>query len=186
MGRLIGAVEDVRDRLHRATSALEAAGISYAVVGGHAVAAWIARVDHAAVRNTPDVNLLIQREEFEAAKTALAAAGFVFLHAKGIAMFLDGPNAKARDAVHVLFAGEKVRESDLLPTPSMNETEDDPSFRVVSLEALVRMKLTSYRRKDQVHLLDLIDLGLVDESWLGNMPTELAERLQALLDDLDG
>ena len=28
-------------------------------------------------------------------------------------MFLDGPNAKARDAVHVIFAGEKVRSVDL-------------------------------------------------------------------------
>ena len=100
--------------------------IPYAVVGGNAVAAWVARVDEAAVRNTQDVDILLNRSDLEAAKAALAKAGFVFRHVKGIDMFLDGPGAKARDAVHVLFAGEKVRSDDLVPAPEIDESEATP------------------------------------------------------------
>ena len=46
------AVERIRQRLRKATAALEAAGIAYAVVGGNAVAAWVSRVDEAANRRT--------------------------------------------------------------------------------------------------------------------------------------
>jgi hypothetical protein len=48
------------------------------------------------------------------------------------------------------------------------------------------MKLTSYRRKDQVHVLDMIDVGLVDASWLSRLPAPLAERLRELLENPDG
>src|SRR5687767_11903958 len=106
--RMIRAVEKVRARLDRAVAALEKAGIPYAVAGGNAVAAWVSRVDEAAVRNTRDVGILLRREDLERAKAALATAGFVFRHVKSIDMFLDGPNAKARDAVHVIFAGERI------------------------------------------------------------------------------
>ncbi|NOY43063.1 MAG: nucleotidyltransferase family protein [Planctomycetes bacterium] len=184
--RMIGAVEDVRNRLERATAALEKAGIDYAVIGGNAVAAWVSRVDRAAVRNTRDVDLLLRREDLEAAKLALAPAGFIYRHVRSIDMFLDGPGAKARDAVHILFAGEKVREDDPATTPTMSEVEQDQAFRIVTLEALVRMKLTSFRRKDQVHLLDMVELGLIDANWPDRFTTVLADRLQQLLDDPDG
>src|SRR5215213_1126987 len=106
--RMISAVEKVRARLDRAVAALEQAGIPYAVAGGNAVAAWVSRVDEAAVRNTQDVDLLLRREDLERTKSALAGAGFVFRHVKSIDMFLDGPSAKARDAIHVIYAGKKV------------------------------------------------------------------------------
>ena len=99
------------------------AGIPYAVVGGNAVASWVASVDEAAVRNTQDVDILLNRSDLEAAKQALAAAGFVFRHVKGIDMFLDGPGAKARDAVHIIFAGEKVRADDTMQAPEVDESE---------------------------------------------------------------
>src|SRR5437764_3787656 len=103
------AVEKVRQRLLRAAAALDKAGVPYAVAGGNAVAAWVSRVDEAAVRNTQDVDLLLRRSDLPAAKMALAKAGFIYRHAKSLDMFLDGPGAKARDAVHLVFAGEKVK-----------------------------------------------------------------------------
>jgi ethanolamine ammonia-lyase small subunit len=112
--RMQRAVEKVRDRLLRAAKAMEAANIPYAVVGGNAVAAWVARVDEAAVRNTQDVDIMLRREDLEAAKAAMAQVGFVYRHVKNIDLFLDGPHAKARDAVHIVFAGEKVRSDYLL------------------------------------------------------------------------
>jgi hypothetical protein len=59
-------------------------------------------------------------------------------------------------------------------------------FRLIELEALVTMKLTSYRRKDQVHLLDMVEIGMLDETWLARVPISLRDRLQALLDDPEG
>jgi hypothetical protein len=73
----------------------------YAMAGGNAVAAWVARVDRAAVRNTQDVDLLV-------------------------------------------------------------------------------------RRKDQIHLLDMLSLGLIDASWLPRLVPKHAARLQQLIDDPDG
>ncbi len=183
--RMVRAVEKVRIRLLRAATALEQAKVPYAVVGGNAVAAWVSRVDESAVRNTQDIAILLRRGDLEIAKNALAAAGFVYRHAKGVDMFLDGPEAKARDAVHVVFSGEKVRPEYLLPVPDVTDAEQTPEFRLLNLEPLVRMKLTSFRRKDQVHVLDLAEVGLVDETWLNRLPPELSERLRELLDSPD-
>lgn len=184
--RMIRAVEKVRERLRRATAALDGASVPYAVVGGNAVAAWVARVDEAAVRNTQDVDIILRREDLDAARAALEAVGFVYRHSSGIDMFLDGPGAKARDAVHVVFAREKVRPEYELPAPDVDEAEASTAFRVLTLDALLRMKLTSYRRKDQVHVLDLIDVGLIDATWLDRLPATLADRLRTLLNDPDG
>src|SRR6266404_9757509 len=96
--RMIRAVEKVRERLLRAAAALQTAGVPYAVAGGNAVAAWVSRVDEAAVRNTRDVDILLRRTDLEAAKQALETAGFVYRHTAGLEMFLDGPSASPRDA----------------------------------------------------------------------------------------
>jgi len=191
LDRMVLAVEKVRDRLKRTTTTLEAAGIRYAVIGGNAVAAWVAKIDTAAVRNTQDVDILLERKDLEAAKVALEAAGFIYRHVKSIDMFLDGPKAKARDAVHVIFADEKVRPESLVASPSISEIERIESdsagtFQVVSLAALVRMKLTSYRDKDRTHLRDMIDIALIDDTWPAKYPGELGQRLQQLLDDPEG
>jgi hypothetical protein len=101
-------------------------------------------------------------------------------------MFLDGPDGSPRDAVHLLFAGEKVRPHYAAAAPELGTTDDHEAFRLLALESLVRMKLTSFRRKDQVHILDMIEVGLVDRTWLDRLQPELAKRLQELLDDPDG
>src|SRR5438128_8485196 len=132
--RMIWAVEKVRERMLRAVVALEKAGVPYAVVGGNAVAAWVSRVDEAAVRNTKDVDILLRRSDLDAATAALDKAGFMHRHAASIDMFLDGPKAKARDAVRVVFALEKVRSDSLLPAPDVTESEATAAFRLIKLE----------------------------------------------------
>lgn len=184
--RMIRAVERVRERLRRAAAALKKADVPYAIVGGNAVAAWVSRVDEAAVRNTQDVDILLRRADLPAATNALAEAGFVYRHVKSIDMFLDGPSASARDAVHVVFAGEKVRPENPAPAPDVSESVETETFRLVTLEALVRMKLTSFRDKDRTHLRDMIDVGLVDANWLPQLSAELRSRLQSLLDSPEG
>jgi len=184
--RMIRAVEKVRERLRRAVAALETAGVPYALAGGNAVAAWVSRVDEAAVRNTQDVDILLRRSDLPSAITAMAKAGFIHRHVKSIDMFLDGPDAKARDAVHVVFAGEKVKSDSIAAAPDVTESEATETFRLVTLDALVRMKLTAFRDKDRTHLRDLIEVGLLDARWVKRVPSELAARLQTLLDNPDG
>jgi len=184
--RIVKAVEKVRQRLLRAAAALRAANVPYAVAGGNAVALWVSRVDEAAVRNTQDVDVLVRREDFDAAKAALESVGFVHRHVAGINVFLDGPAAKPRDAVHIVFANEKVRPQEPLPNPDVSESEDAGLFRVIALDALVRIKLTAFRDKDRTHLRDLMDVGLIDAQWLAKLPPVLADRLRQLLENPEG
>lgn len=184
--RIVHAVEKVRQRLLRAAAALNAANVPYAVAGGNAVALWVSRVDEAAVRNTQDVDVLLRRQDLDAAKVALESAGFVYRHVAGIDAFLDGPDAKPRQAVHIVFANEKVRAHEPLANPDVSESEDAGTFRVIALDALVRVKLTAFRDKDRTHLRDLIDIGLVDAQWLAKLPPVLTDRLRQLLDNPEG
>jgi len=184
--RMERAVQKVQERLEKTATTLEQAGIPYAIIGGNAVRAWVAQADEAAVRTTRAVDILLRRSDFPAAVAAMEAAGFVYRHVKSIDMFLDGPGAKARDAVHVLFAGEKVRPEDPVPAPDVSEAEDIQRHRTLRLESLVRMKLTAYRDKDRMHLRDMLDVELVDESWCDRLPAELAVRLKELIDNPNG
>ena len=179
------AIEQVRRRLERAAAALATAGVRYAVVGGNAVAAWVSRVEPAAVRNTRDVDILLRRADFEKAKSAMEAAGFVHRRVASLGkggtmdVFLDGPEAKVRDAVRIFLAGEQT-------APELGCTETAENFELIPLVDLLWMKLTSFRDKDRMHLRDLAGVGLVDESWLARFPAALAERLRAILDDPEG
>ena len=184
--RMVNAVEKVRQRLLRATAALRAAKIDYAVAGGNAVAAWVSSADETAVRNTQDVDILIRRGDLPAVKTALEGAGFTYRHSAGLDVFLDSPTAKPREGIHIVFANEKIKPRETVPSPDVSESRDAGSFRILDLEALVRIKLTAFRDKDRTHLRDLIDVGLIDQSWPQKFPAELSARLQQLLDTPEG
>lgn len=186
LDRVEQAVAMVKERLKRAVTALDAAGIPHAVVGGHAVAAWVARIDPAAVRTTVDVDLLIEREDLPRAIVALEAVGFVHAFTFGINIFVDGPQGKAREAVHILFAGEPVKPADLAAAPELAASHTLDGYRIVDLERLITMKLTAYRDKDRTHLRDMIDVGLIDATTLARVPAVLRPRLQHLLDNPDG
>jgi len=149
-------------------------------------AEWVARIDEGATRNTRDVDLLIRRTDLPAARTALEAVGFVHYQRLDVDMFIDGPQGRPSEAVHILFAGEKVRPDYEHASPDLDESERAADFQVTKLEALVRMKLIANRLKDRVHLLDLIGVGLIDATWPARFPPPLGERLQQLLDDPNG
>jgi hypothetical protein len=126
------------------------------------------------------------------ARAALEAAGFVHRRvaslgkAAAMDVFLDGPDAKVRDAIHILWAGEKAVPDAIEATPQLGLTEPGDGFELIPLEDLVRMKLTSFRDKDRMHLRDLLSVGLLDETWPARFPGVLAERLQMILDDPEG
>lgn len=126
--RSLMSAEKVKERLRKATTALDNAGVPYAVIGGNAVAEWVARVDEDAVRNTRDVDLLIRRVDFVAARKALEEAGFVYTRMQGIDVFLDGPQGRPSGGVHILYAGERARPEHEYVSPDLDESERTPDF----------------------------------------------------------
>lgn len=183
---MVTAVARVRERLWRTAAALDLAGIPYAVAGGNAVAAWVTTVDPSAVRNTPDVDVLVRRSDMNNVRVALATAGWVRTRLHGEDLFLDGSDARPRDAVRFVMAGEKVKPHHFAAAPDVTDSVRLDGLSILSLDALTRMELTTFRRKDRVHLRDILDVGLVDSSWLGRYPPDLAARLQELIDTPDG
>jgi hypothetical protein len=183
--RALMAAEKVKERLRRATKALDDAGVPYAVVGGNAVAEWVARVDEDAVRNTRDVDLLLRRSDFPAARAALEATSFVYHPLANRDAFADGPD-RARSDVRLLYAGERLEPEHAHVMPDLAHSERGRDFQVVNLATLVWMKLVAGRNIDLTHLLDMIGVGLIDASWPARLPPPLDARLQQLLDNPDG
>jgi hypothetical protein len=182
--RYLMALDDVTDRLQRIARALEQAGVAFALVGGQAVALWVATKDPAAVRTTKDVDILLRREDLPRARAAAATVALDYFEVVGVGMFLERADPNPRKAVHLLWAGEKVRPEYPLPSPTVDERELlEPGKPVVALAGLVRMKLMSNRDQDRVHLRDLIDVGLVQRDLLQTLPPDLASRLDALLSE---
>jgi len=184
--RMFRAVELVRDRLNRACRALREANVAYAVVGGNAVAAWVATIDDGAVRNTRDVDLLLAEHDLPRATAALQAAGFIRDVVMGTIVFLDGPQGKPSQGLHIVLAGRKIKPEYATPTPNVEQAVEINDKRIVELESLVEMKLNSYRDRDRTHLRDMIQIGLIDATWPDRFPPQLGQRLQALLDDPEG
>jgi hypothetical protein len=176
------ALDRVTERLRRITTALESAAVPYALVGGQAVALWVATRDPAAVRTTKDVDILLRRDDLPPARAAALAAGMDYFEVVGVGMFLERDEPNPRQAVHLVWAGEKVRPEHPLPAPTIEQRQTlELGTQVVSLPALVRMKLLANREQDRLHLRDLIDVGLVTRDLIQDLPPELAEHLNSLL-----
>ncbi|MDR3691565.1 MAG: nucleotidyltransferase family protein [Fimbriimonas sp.] len=183
LARIVRAEERVQARLVRVTRLLGKAQIPYAVIGGHAVAAWVATKDESLVRATRDVDVLVKPEDLERIREVLEKDGFVYRHVAEMDIFLEDRDAKAGDGVHLIFEGRKVRPDHVLPAPQVDDSGIGELFSVIPLESLVRTKLVAWRRKDQVHLLDLLGAGVIDPSWPQRFQDPLRSRLQELIDN---
>jgi hypothetical protein len=176
------ALDKIQARLQRITAALGSAGVPYAVVGGHAVASWVSMRDPAAVRTTKDVNLLVQRDHLPQIQAAAATCDLSYTEVLGVAMLVERSNPNPKEAVHLIWAGEKVRAEHLFPPPSLDDREElSSNMTVLGLLPLIRMKLQSGRNRDLTHIEDMIEVGLIDRSILSQLPQELAKVLEPLL-----
>lgn len=184
--RMERAVEKVNERLRKTVAILEQAKVPYAIVGGHAVRAWVAKVDEGAVRTTPDVDVLVRPADLPAVREAMTLAGFYYRQTAREDLFTETPEGSAREAVHVVLAGQMIRGDDFEPNPDIEPNTRANSFTTVPFETLVRMKLNSFRDKDRVHVRDMIEVGLIDASWLEKLPSYFQERLKMILDDPHG
>lgn len=181
----MSAIDGIQDRLERFTAALEQANIAYAIVGGNSVAHWVSRIKPAAVRFTRGVDVLLRKEDLAAAGEAVKGAGFVYRHSATIDFFLDGPDSSFEEAVHVVRANEKVRKEYFLPAPDVTASVSTGEYKVLDLDALIQMKLTSFGKRDQVHVEDIIQIGLIDTSWLDRVAPELKSRLEQIFAEIE-
>lgn len=172
------AMDRVAKRMRTVTASLDAAGIRYALVGGNAVAAWVARVDPAATRATKDVDVLVRRDDEPRIAAIMAELGFDRVDLPRLVLFTDPQEPSRKAGVHLVWADELIRPSYMVPSPSVDEAVRDPEgFLILDLPALVRMKLTSFRDIDRVHIADLLEVGLIDARTRSGLPSELSERL---------
>jgi len=175
------AVERVERLLLDFTGVVGAAGIDYAVVGGNAVAVWVATVDEGAVRSTKDVDVLVRRDDLARIAEAVRSIDLTPLEVLGVHMFVDRENPSPKTGVHLVFAGERIRPEYRHLAPDVAQSEMSPSgFRVVDLAALVAMKLQAYRFIDRAHIVDMLGVGLIDDAVRTSIPPDLLQRLDAI------
>lgn len=183
--KFVMAVDDIQRRMDRFTGAMDRASIRYALIGGQAVALWVATRDPSAVRVTKDVDVLLERRELDAARAAAADAELDFHETSGIGMFLERHDPSPKQGVHLVWADERVRESDPLAAPGVDQCTVLDDKRVINLECLLEMKLTAHRLHDRVHIIDMINVGLVGPAMADGLPKVLAERLAALFEQAE-
>jgi hypothetical protein len=182
--RYIMALDRIQQRMERICGALEQAGVPYAIVGGQAVALWVATIDPAATRTTKDVDLLIDRQDLPRARAAAHSVDMDYYEVLNVGMFIEKSDPNPRHAVHLVWADKKVKAEDELPSPGLADRQYlEANTPVVPLVSLVQMKLMANRDHDRVHLRDMIDIGLIGSEMLAVLPKILADRLAPLLNE---
>ncbi len=181
------AVNRVERLLRRVSQALTKAKIPHAVIGGNAIAAWVATVDAEAVRATKDVDVLVRRGDLAAITAALRSLNLMPIEVLGVTMFVDRRRPNPKSAVHVVFAGERIRPHYTHAAPDVKHAvRDATGISVLDLAALVTMKLQAFRRIDQVHIEDLLAMGLVDANVRRRVPRDLRGRLREIEASMPG
>jgi hypothetical protein len=140
--------------------------IPYELIGGGAVMVQVNRVEPSAVRNTKDIDIMVHRSDLERIKETAQRHRFTFCNAAGV------DKTQARNAVHLIFSGEKVRPEHL----SIHGVE----IAVIPVMDLVQMKLGNNRDIDRVHVRDLDSVGLITPAVEEFLSPALRLRLQEI------
>jgi len=171
----------VEELLRKTTAALNAAGVPYAVVGGNAVAAWVATVNPDKVRATKDVDILAKRCDLDKMTDALFAVGMIREEVMGVTLFVDRNDPSPSRGIHVIIANELIRPRYAHPAPDVTRIDKTiAEYPVVDLPSLLVMKLQSGRHIDLAHIVDLKGVGLITSALVDQLPDDMRERLKAV------
>jgi hypothetical protein len=168
-------IPPVDQALPAARELLESAGVAFKVVGGLAV------VHYGYTRTTEAIDLLVEEGSRESLDARLEPSGFVRETPHRLRHRASGV------AVHRLVAGEPMPRPGSPPYPSPKSLPSSPEDgAVVSLAALVRLKLLADRHQDRADVVALLK-GLEERAYLdleaAVEPPELRHRLVKLRRD---
>ena len=167
--------------LHKITGIFSNEDIPYELIGGLAVLIHVEEANPEYSILTRDVDLMVRRADLERIQEAAASKGFRFRHAAGVDMLLYGSTDSAKNAVHLLFTGEKVRPNQVTQNPPIapqRKSIHGEEVLVIPVADLVTMKLSSYCDKDRVHIRSMDAAGLITPEIQGKVIPELLARLQ--------
>lgn len=167
--------------LQKLSLPLEQAGVPHELVGGLAVFLHVESADSTHSSLTRDIDVLIRRHDLPQIVAIAEEHGFRFRHAAGLDMLLYGDTTSARNAVHLLFTCEKVKETQLEAHPTIRPVRANmhgQDFLVIPVADLVRMKLSSYRDKDRVHVRGMDAAGLINHEVEDGLTEDLRSRLR--------
>ena len=171
-------MEGLFERLKRIHAALDSAGIDYRVVGGMAVFFQVSLRKPGRGRTTEDVDIAIERSQLRRIAEAAQNFGFRYRHVAGVDMLVDAEEPRASTAIHIIFVNEKVRTEYLEAVPGFSEpTRTEEGILLAPVADLVKMKLTSFRMKDQLHLKDLDSAHLITPEIEAGLTEALRGRL---------
>jgi hypothetical protein len=172
-------MEQLFERIKRLHTALDSAGIEYRVVGGLAVFFQVSLRKPGCGRSTEDVDIAVDRKELRRIAEAAEKFGFRYRHVAGIDMLVHAEKPRAVTAVHLRFINEKVRAEYLDTVPGFSEpTRTEEGILLAPVADLVKMKLTSFRMKDQLHLKDLDSARLITREIEDSLPEAQLRRLR--------
>lgn len=80
--------------------------------------------------------------------------------------------------MRLIFLAEKVRPEYAEPVPASAPEKTREGIAIAPVADLVRMKLTSFRLKDRVHIQDLDAVGLITTGVEAQLSAALRERLR--------
>lgn len=170
-------VEQLFDLAGLVEQVFSSAGLEYRVVGGLATYLYVEEVEPDAGRLTKDIDIAVRREDLTRIAKAAEPFGLRYRHAAGVDRLIQADKPSAHRAIHLVFAGEKVRPEYPEPTPELGQHRQLRGLRLIPLADLVRMKLTSFRAKDEAHVKDLDDAGLITPEVEASLSRVLSERL---------
>jgi hypothetical protein len=154
-------VEQLFDLANRVEAAFTAAAVEYRVVGGLATYLYVEDALPDAGRLTRDIDITVRREDLDKIAAAVEPFGLRYRHVAGVDMLVQAGGPSARRAVHLIFTGEKVRPQYPEAVPELGPCPRIKGIRLIPLADLIRMKLTSFRLKDQTHLQDMDEARLI-------------------------
>jgi len=170
-------VEQLFDLAGRVEAAFAAAGLEYRVVGGLATYLYVEDAEPDAGRLTRDIDIAVRRADLDRIAAAVEPFGLRYRHVAGVDMLVQSGEPTARRAVHLIFSGEKVRPQYPEAAPELGPCRIIKGIRLVPLADLVRMKLTSFRAKDEAHIKDLDDAHLITPEIESVLSAPLLARL---------
>jgi hypothetical protein len=170
-------VKQLFDLAYLVEKAFSNAGLDYRVIGGLAAYLYVEDKAPDAGRLTKDIDIVVRREDLQKIAAAVEPFGLRYRHVAGVDMLVQAGEPSARRAVHMVFTGEKVRPEYSETVPDLGESRILQGVRLVDVADLVRMKLTSFRSKDETHIKDLDEAGVITPEIEATLPDILRERL---------